>query len=93
MVQGLLQTAPDALLTPSCVHRGWAHECQRVFGDRLVGAGDQDWLGDVLAETIRVKFKVVGDDCIPINVAVKVLACIRTGWATSWRRRSASSSK
>lgn len=35
----------------------WAHECQRVFQDRLINQGDRDHFQDILTKQIKDKFK------------------------------------
>lgn len=38
--QGLLQAKQDAIKEPDNLIRLWVHECERIFGDRLVDAKD-----------------------------------------------------
>jgi Dynein, heavy chain len=38
--QGLLQAKQDAIKEPDNLIRLWVHECERIFGDRLVNAKD-----------------------------------------------------
>ena len=34
--QGMLQAKPDAIKEPDNLVQLWAHECERIYGDRLV---------------------------------------------------------
>lgn len=38
------------------LQRLWLHEHLRVYGDRLVDAGDAQWLREALLEIMRSKF-------------------------------------
>ena len=36
--------------------RLWAHECTRIFGDRLINNEDRMWMLDKVRETTRAPF-------------------------------------
>ena len=38
--------------------RIWCHECQRVFGDRLINTQDRDWFAGMVAEKVKEHFSV-----------------------------------
>eukprot|EP00899_Mesostigma_viride_P012092 jgi/Mesvir1/20884/Mv07961-RA.1 len=51
-----LQCAPKDIKEPNKVVRLWAHECLRVFHDRLVSDEDRLWFCNLLAETVEKRF-------------------------------------
>jgi dynein heavy chain len=62
--QGVLRVAPEYLDVPNKVVRLWAHECYRVFSDRLIDDSDRKWFTNmientVVPETFEVKWKDV----------------------------------
>ena len=62
--QGILRVDPSYLDVPNKVVRLWAHECYRVFSDRLVDDNDRTWFSKLLETNIvpnvfEVKWKDV----------------------------------
>ena len=45
----------------------WAHECMRVFQDRLISQEDRDKFMELLAEKTKEKFKKTLDDLIQVK--------------------------
>lgn len=56
--QGLLMTSPMSVSSPEHLARCWAHECCRVFHDRLINDADRKWVTDLLVELITRWFKL-----------------------------------
>ena len=56
--QGLLMTSPMSVNSGETLARCWAHECCRVFHDRLINETDRKWVTDLLIELITRWFKV-----------------------------------
>lgn len=54
----LPQAAGDAIESPEALIRLWAHECLRVFHDRLVDDADREWLGRLVRDTMEKAFGV-----------------------------------
>lgn len=44
VIQGVLLSVPEATDGIDAMRRLWAHEIQRIYGDRLIDAGDRKWL-------------------------------------------------
>jgi dynein heavy chain len=42
--------------TPECYLRLWAHECTRIFGDRLINNEDRKWMLNMIRECTRAPF-------------------------------------
>jgi dynein heavy chain len=65
VVQGLLQLDPAKISDASELTAAWAHETQRVFGDRLVDETDRSWLDQALADVTQDTFKTPIRDVAP----------------------------
>lgn len=50
--QGILQGSPRLVCQKEQLVRLWAHECQRVFFDRLVDDCDRTWFQQMLIEKV-----------------------------------------
>jgi dynein heavy chain len=50
--QGVLMTLPSKFKTASSFIRLFVHENQRIFGDRLINAGDHEWFDDLILKCI-----------------------------------------
>ncbi|KAA0164767.1 hypothetical protein FNF31_02304 [Cafeteria roenbergensis] len=55
--QGINQTHPDVVSDDGSMVRLWAHECERVFHDRLTTDPDRQVFQDTLAELVRKHFR------------------------------------
>jgi len=55
--QGVLQAEKNYFDTRDSIIRLWAHECQRVFGDRLTNIGDRDYFKGVINEKLSANFQ------------------------------------
>ena len=55
--QGLLMATPDIFSTPAKFCTLWAHESERVYGDRLVSSADLQVYHDLANEVGRKFFK------------------------------------
>ena len=51
--QGLTLAEPDASTTPLSIFRLWAHECSRVFADRLLSEAEIEGFRAMMAEVVR----------------------------------------
>ncbi|KAJ3337634.1 hypothetical protein HDU93_000777, partial [Gonapodya sp. JEL0774] len=51
--QGLLNGDNKTITQEADLIRLWAHECLRVFSDRLVDAADRGWFSDLLKQTMN----------------------------------------
>eukprot|EP01052_Picozoa_sp_SAG31_P002976 SAG31_NODE_109_length_24587_cov_111.480848_7_plen_3254_part_00 len=54
--QGILMIRPSCCSNATTAIRLWAHECMRVFHDRLIDAEDQKYFKELLLELIQMKF-------------------------------------
>lgn len=54
--QGLLQAKQDAIKEPENLIRLWVHECDRIFGDRLVNAKDLALYRSIAADVCSKSF-------------------------------------
>ena len=64
--QGVIQAEPEHVPAKENFIKLWAHECMRVFHDRLVDDGDRSWFKDLIAKTAKSFFsadlaKITGD--------------------------------
>jgi len=57
MHQGICLCGKSSLPGPDDLVKCWAHECQRVFQDRLVSKADQQWFLDLLKSAMETHFK------------------------------------
>lgn len=55
--QGLLQAKQDAIKEPENLIRLWVHECERIFGDRMVDAKDLAAYRALAAECSQKSFQ------------------------------------
>ncbi|CAD7963334.1 unnamed protein product [Amoebophrya sp. A120] len=53
---GVCALLPKKVEGPIVLLRCWCHEVSRVFGDRLIDAGDRTWLQNLLEEKIKTNF-------------------------------------
>lgn len=51
-VQGVVQGSASLITQREQFIRLWAHECQRVFHDRLVDDDDRKWFEHMLVEKV-----------------------------------------
>jgi AAA+ lid domain len=79
--QGLLMGGAKSLPSSRHLLRLWVHESTRVFGDRLVSAGDREWfehqLRDVITGAFRLSWQEVGE--LLLRQPAPVLLCADTG--------------
>ena len=62
--QGIAKCDPRANTDEASAVKLWAHECMRVFQDRLISQEDRDQLQDLLKEKTAQKFKKSLEDLI-----------------------------
>jgi len=55
--QGISKSDPRAITEDINMIKLWAHECMRVFQDRLISQDDRDKFLDLLKEKTKEKFK------------------------------------
>ena len=55
--QGISRASPKAIKTENDMIKLWAHECLRVFSDRLISDADHEKFETLLKEQIKDKFK------------------------------------
>jgi dynein heavy chain, axonemal len=55
--QGISRASPKAIKTENDMIKLWAHECLRVFSDRLISDADHEKFENMLKEQIKEKFK------------------------------------
>jgi len=55
--QGIAKASPKAIKTENDMIKLWAHECLRVFSDRLISQADHEKFEGLLKEQIKDKFK------------------------------------
>jgi dynein heavy chain len=56
--QGVCNGSPDKIQDPEALVRLWAHECLRVFHDRLVDTTDRSWFHRTLAAKVQEHFRM-----------------------------------
>jgi dynein heavy chain len=56
--QGVLQGDAANVKDKESFIRIWAHECLRVFHDRLIDDADRTWFKDLIAQTVKEQFSV-----------------------------------
>jgi dynein heavy chain len=54
---GVSMSSPDAIEDDKAMVRLWAHECSRVFYDRLVSDADRGWFNKTLGAKCKEHFK------------------------------------
>ena len=72
VVQGITYCGPLKLETTETLFRLWAHECIRVFCDRLIDESDKNVVKNVIKDVVQSLFKlswdrVLGDEPVFIN--------------------------
>jgi dynein heavy chain, axonemal len=55
--QGIAKSSAKAILKEDDMLKLWAHECLRVFQDRLISQGDRDIFLELVKEVLDEKFK------------------------------------
>jgi dynein heavy chain len=55
--QGIAKASPKAITNDNEMIKLWAHECLRVFSDRLISESDHEKFSELLKEQIKEKFK------------------------------------
>lgn len=55
--QGISRASPKAIKTENDMIKLWAHECLRVFSDRLISDADHEKFENLLKEQMKEKFK------------------------------------
>lgn len=55
--QGISRASPKAIKNENDMIKLWAHECLRVFSDRLISQADHEKFQELLKEQIKDKFK------------------------------------
>lgn len=58
MFQGFLMITAPRCTTVETAVRLWAHECSRVFYDRLINREDQQWFENLVVELLPRYLKV-----------------------------------
>ena len=62
ITQGLCLSKPEYYIKPVAFARLWMHECNRVFGDRLINEPDMNRFADFLRETAKTFFADIDQD-------------------------------
>ncbi|KAL0235780.1 hypothetical protein GEMRC1_002362 [Eukaryota sp. GEM-RC1] len=62
VIQGMLMADPKALESKNSLIRLWAHECQRVFMDRLINDEDRTAFSEIVYKTVQNQFDINFDD-------------------------------
>jgi dynein heavy chain len=57
VIQGVLSVDPGGIAGAEDVFRVWAHECKRIFQDRLIDAADQAWFHDMQGQVAAQPLK------------------------------------
>lgn len=65
--QGLSKSNPRAIASEDSAIKLWAHECLRVFQDRLISIQDRDLFQTLLNEKLVEKFKKKWDSLVKIQ--------------------------
>ena len=55
--QGIAKSSAKAITKEDDMVKLWAHECLRVFQDRLINQDDRDVFGKMLKEVVKDKLK------------------------------------
>lgn len=61
--QGFLMITASRCTTVETAVRLWAHECSRVFYDRLINREDQQWFEDLVVELLPRYLKASANSC------------------------------
>jgi dynein heavy chain len=65
--QGITQAVPVAVKDEGSMIRLWAHECMRVFQDRLVNPKDRQVFDQMLRDTMRTVFRRNWEDTVKVT--------------------------
>ena len=65
--QGIAKSDPRAISEDRNLIKLWAHECMRVFQDRLISQEDRDEFNGLLKDQITKKFKKSFDDLVEVK--------------------------
>lgn len=65
--QGIAKASGKSILKEDDMVKLWAHECSRVFQDRLINDSDRDKFNDLLKGTIKDKFKREWDKLVKVE--------------------------
>ena len=65
--QGISKTDARAMSSDNDMIKLWAHECQRVFSDRLISQEDRDQFMDMLKQKIKERFKKDYDKIVEVK--------------------------
>jgi dynein heavy chain len=65
--QGISKTEPRAMVNDDSMIKLWAHECLRVFHDRLVSQEDRDKFKEMLKEQMTESFKKSYDKIVEVK--------------------------
>lgn len=57
-LQGILYSGPDLLKAPVDLARLWMHECQRVYGDKMINDQDIEGFEKLVFEFAKKFFEV-----------------------------------
>lgn len=62
VIQGVLLSVPEATEGIDAMRRLWAHEIQRVYGDRLIDPDDRQWLFEAICCAVENELHTKVDD-------------------------------
>ena len=62
--QGISKSSPKAIKKDTDMIKLWAHECLRIFQDRLISDQDRERFDDLIKEIVKEKFKKEFDPMI-----------------------------
>lgn len=65
--QGLAKSSPKAITGEDAMIKLWAHECLRVFQDRLISMEDRDKFSDLLQAYMKTAFKKDWDKLVTVK--------------------------
>jgi dynein heavy chain, axonemal len=65
--QGIAKSEPRAITKDDDLIKLWAHECQRVFADRLISQEDRDEFMSMLKSKVKEKFRKVYDTIVTVQ--------------------------
>lgn len=62
--QGLLFSTNECLNTPTDMIRIWLHECQRVYGDKLIDDKDIDSFTKMQTDIVKKSFEEIDESIV-----------------------------
>eukprot|EP00736_Rhodelphis_marinus_P006943 Rmarinus@m.24609 len=65
--QGVMMCQAKTIVSPNDLCRLWAHECLRVFQDRLTSIEDRDWFDVLLRETMSEYFGAPWEEVVTME--------------------------